>query len=145
MMAALIVLPLAIWLMIVDALYSPCTLSRPNEMLVIGESWVTAVIAPFILAAAYSSFLYAFLTRSINTTLPDFLNLINPASVAKLTDSADRLKTKMLDNADSRWHQLKELNEFIFIDIKMAWFFQCGGWELRLRLFSRCTVYYALL
>lgn len=145
MTAALIVLPPAIWFMTVDAPHSPLALSRPNEMSVVGESRVTAVIAPFISAAAYSSFLYAFLARSINTTLPSFLNPINPASVAKLTDSADRLKTEMLDDADSRWHQLKELDEFIFTDIEMAWFFQRGGWELQLRLFPRRAVYYASL
>lgn len=148
--AVLILLPAAIWCLTVDAPHSPLAQSRPNVTWVIGGSRVTAVIAPFISAATYSSFLYA-LARSMNATLPGFLGSISPispispAGVTKLTDNTDKLKTEMLSDAEARWRHLKELDEYIFTDIEGAWFFQRGHWDLQLRMFPRRAVYYALL
>ncbi|KAI7773635.1 hypothetical protein LA080_010234 [Diaporthe eres] len=143
--AVLTLLPAAIWCLTVDAPHSPLAPSRPNVTWVIGGSRVTAVIAPFISAATFSSFLYGLLVRSMNATLPGFLSPINPAGVATLTKHTDRLKTEMLNDADARWRHLDELEEYIFTDIEGAWFFQRGDWDLQLRMFPRRAVYYALL
>lgn len=145
--AVLILLPAAIWCLTVDAPHSPLAQSRPDVTWVIGGSRVTAVIAPFISAATYGSFLYA-LARSMNATLPGFLSSISsvsPARVAELTDSTDRLKTEMLGDSETRWRHLMELDEYIFTDIEGAWFFQRGDWDLQLRMFPRRAAYYALL
>ncbi|KAI3394959.1 hypothetical protein diail_2067 [Diaporthe ilicicola] len=137
--------PEPIWCLTVDAPHSPQALSRPIVTWTVGGSRVAAVIAPFISAATYSSYLYAFLRRSLNETLPAILSPIDPAGIAKLNVSADKLRTEMLSDADARWRHLQEIDEYIFTDIESAWFFQRGDWDLILRLFPRRAVYYASL
>lgn len=138
---------LALFYRAVDAPHSPRAQSRPEVTWTIGASRVAAVAAPFFSAVTYGRYLHALLTASVNvlTSPIDALRMNLGEATANMSGGTEALKARMLADSDSGWLHLNEIDEYVYMDIENAWFFQPGDWPLRLKLLPRRGVYYAML
>jgi hypothetical protein len=62
-----------------------------------------------------------------------------------LTEGTNKLKVDMLKDSKEQWRLMDEIEEYIFVDIEDAWLFQNGAGVLRLTMFPRRVLYYAML
>lgn len=138
---------LALFYQTADAPHSPRAQSRPEVTWTIGASRAAAVTGPLLAAVTYGRFLHALLTASANIlTAPiDALRMNLSEMTADMSSGTEVLKAKMLEESDAGWLHLYDLDEYVYMDIENAWFFQPGDWALRLKLFPRRGVYFAML
>lgn len=108
---------------------------------------MAAVAAPLLSAVTYGRYLHALLTASMNVlTAPiDALRTNLSHVTANMSSGTEALKARMLADSDAGWLHLHEIDEYVYMDVENAWFFQPGDWNLRLKLLPRRGVYYFML